>query len=278
MNAAERLKAIETGKRAATHPDAELVAQRHEFQNRLRVHRAQPDDAMERDDTYEAYWATIDQITATPAQSLVGLAAKAQVIEEYTLESDAMDDLVKSLMAECIRLGIGTSPPLSMGNPDASKSKSTKLAAPTSSISLIAVGRRIGRTNALIEQLGEVMPGTLTEDQDTSIRDAQRAAFRELDALIGLASHIRPSSPADLLVHMAVIAHHLSEIDAHELSAAEIKTKLEEILRLAAGAMSLLGNESCVGIEEISNSWTAERPKVLWPDVETVAAELAGWH
>lgn len=90
-----------------TQPDAELTRLGKEFRKWLGAYKLVPDDNPVSNVVYEAYWEAIDKMVKLPAQTNIGIAEKSRVIREYTLESDALDKLVESLIADCIRLGEG---------------------------------------------------------------------------------------------------------------------------------------------------------------------------
>lgn len=64
-----------------------------------------PEASEAADQAYLAYWADIDQMTATPAETLAGLIAKAKVIKEYFIPSLGAEGLIVSLVDDCIRMG-----------------------------------------------------------------------------------------------------------------------------------------------------------------------------
>ena len=53
-----------------------------------------PETSEAADQAYLAYWADIDQMTATPAETLAGLIAKAKVIKEYFIPSLGAEGLI----------------------------------------------------------------------------------------------------------------------------------------------------------------------------------------
>lgn len=141
-------------------------------------------------------------------------------------------------------------------------------------ISLLEIGRRISQLNTLIEKIGEHTPsGSIEAWHKSAECKAQSQAFAERDALTDLAAFIRPHNAADVLVHLGVAVHHLAQIDANELEQEEINRRLAEVLRLNVAAMAFLSQQAGIGIEEVSDSWTAEQPAALWPDVEAVATQ-----
>lgn len=65
----------------------------------------------ELDRLHRAYWEAIHAMEKLPATGPLGLAAKAEIIQEYMPDSDdAMHGLALSLAADCISLGTSSAP------------------------------------------------------------------------------------------------------------------------------------------------------------------------
>jgi hypothetical protein len=99
---------------ALGHLDTNLVLLGKEFFSKralyltLYYEHVDVDDHPDEVAAYRDYWTAIRQMVAMPAAGIIGLMAKARVIQSYIIGSDgAMDELVGSLTADCIRLAGG---------------------------------------------------------------------------------------------------------------------------------------------------------------------------
>jgi hypothetical protein len=99
---------------ALGHLDTNLVLLGQEFFSKralyltLYYEHADVDDHPDEVAAHRDYWTAVHQMVATPVAGIIGLMAKARVIQSYITGSDgAMDELVGSLTADCIRLAGG---------------------------------------------------------------------------------------------------------------------------------------------------------------------------